>query len=60
MFQVIETNRMIHLVLEVCELIILTLATKSCEFPCQFCPGGELFDYIVAKERLTVSWYYQL
>lgn len=22
----------------------------------QFCPGGELFDYIVAKERLTVSF----
>lgn len=21
----------------------------------QYCPGGELFDYIVAKERLSVS-----
>lgn len=23
----------------------------------QFCPGGELFDYIVAKERLKVWWF---
>eukprot|EP00731_Ephydatia_muelleri_P017625 Em0010g723a len=34
MFQVIETERMIYVVLE-------------------YCPGGELFDYIVAKERLS-------
>ncbi|XP_064388109.1 maternal embryonic leucine zipper kinase-like [Halichondria panicea] len=33
LFQVIETQRMIYLIIE-------------------FCPGGELFDYIVAKERL--------
>lgn len=33
LYQIIETDRMIHLILE-------------------FCPGGELFDYIVARERL--------
>ena len=34
LYEVIETDVMIHLVLE-------------------YCPGGEMFDYIVAKDRLA-------
>ena len=33
---------------------LMWLIDKSI-FVLQFCPGGELFDYIVAKEKLSVS-----
>ena len=53
LFQVIETDTMIYMILEVSthQLHPLLLIRES---HMQYCPGGELFDYIVAKERLKV------
>lgn len=56
LYQIIETNKMIHLVLEVSQELVFCMCVLIPLM--QFCPGGELFDYIVAKERLTVSTVY--
>lgn len=39
------------------ELLYKLSVLNLLSLPFQFCPGGELFDYIVAKERLKVSVY---
>lgn len=68
LYHVIETSTQIFMVLEVsahtrrlcvsvnmtllCSLI-LHLSLPVLSFPSQYCTGGELFDYIIAKDRLS-------
>lgn len=57
LMQVIETEEKIFMVLEVFILFILLLNNSFTIIfvSIKYCPGGELFDYIVAKDRLSES-----
>ncbi len=67
LYHVIETSTQIFMVLEVsahtrrlsvsvtlfCSFILRLSSPSVLPFPSQYCPGGELFDYIIAKDRLS-------
>lgn len=36
-----------------CSFILHLSFPSVLSFPSQYCPGGELFDYIIAKDRLS-------
>lgn len=61
LYQVIETSTQIFMVLEVrthtqrpfVSMTLLCSVILHLSLPSQYCPGGELFDYIIAKDRLS-------
>lgn len=67
LYHVIETSTQIFMVMEVNGQMVAGLQIKTCSWNCggghkrrrigicfsQYCTGGELFDYIIAKDRLS-------